>query len=166
MKQAELYAGYMAGRLAAIYLRPAARTPVKEAASAEAVAGCGLSGDHAGGGSRQVSLMSREAWADVCADLGDPQIEPRGRRANLLVEGVDLPGSIGGRIAIGPGCVIAVVAELAPCRLMDDFRPGLQNALKPACRGGVYGRVVRGGALRVGDEVKIVTGSEQKELFA
>ncbi len=112
-----------------------------------------------------MSLMSREAWADGCADLGDPQLEPRGRRANLLVEGVDLPGSIGGRIAIGP-CIIDVVAELAPCRLMDDFRPGLRDALKPACRGGVYGRIVRGGALRVGDAVTIVAETEQKELFA
>ncbi len=131
----------------------------------EAVAGRGLQGDHAGGGNRQVTLMSRETWAESCADLGDPQLEPRGRRANLLVEGVHLAGSIGRRIAVGP-CVIDVVAELAPCRLMDDFRPGLRNALKPACRGGVYGRIVRGGALRVGDAVTVVAATEQKELLA
>ncbi len=155
----------MASWLVAIYLRPSARASVKETASVEAVAGRGLEGDHAGGGNRQVTLMSREAWADSCADLADPHLDPRGRRANLLVEGIDLAASIGQRIAIGP-CVIAVIAELAPCRLMDDFHPGLQDALKPACRGGVYGRIVRGGSLCVGDTVKIVFGTEQRELFA
>lgn len=155
----------MAGRLAAIYLRPAARAPVKPVASVEAVAGRGLAGDHAGGGSRQVSLMSRESWADSCADLGGAHLEPGGRRANLLVEGLPLAAGIGKRIAVGP-CLIAVVAELAPCRLMDDFRPGLRNALKPDCRGGVYGRIVRGGALRVGDAVTIVGEAEAKQSCA
>lgn len=155
----------MAGRLAAIYLRPSARAPVKRVASAEAVAGRGLAGDHAGGGRRQVSLMSREAWADSCADLGAPRLDPGGRRANLLIEGLPLAAGIGKRIAVGP-CLIAVVAELAPCRLMDDFRPGLRGALKPDCRGGVYGRIVRGGALRVGDAVTIVSETEAKQPCA
>ena len=155
----------MAGRLAAIYLRPSARAPVKRVVSAEAVAGRGLAGDHAGGGSRQVSLMSREAWADSCVDLGGPRLDPGGRRANLLIEGLPLAAGIGKRIAVGP-CLIAVVAELAPCRLMDDFRPGLRDALKPDRRGGVYGRIVRGGALRVGDAVTIVSETEAKQPCA
>lgn len=155
----------MAGRLAAIYLRPSARAPVKRVASAEAVAGRGLAGDHAGGGSRQVSLMSREAWADSCADLGAQRLDPGGRRANLLIEGLPLAAGIGKRIAVGP-CLIAVVAELAPCRLMDNFRPGLRDALKPDRRGGVYGRIVRGGALRVGDAVTIVSETEAKQPCA
>jgi hypothetical protein len=38
------------GRLLAIYLRPAARLPVQSVPRADAVAGRGLQGDHAGGG--------------------------------------------------------------------------------------------------------------------
>lgn len=147
----------MPGRLAAIHLRPSARTPAKAVASAEAATGRGLKGDHASGGNRQITLMNREAWADCCAELDAPHLEPRGRRANLLVEGIPLASSIGRQIAIGP-CLIDVIAELKPCRLMDDFQPGLQKALKPDCRGGVYGKIVRGGSLKIGNAVTIVPG--------
>jgi MOSC domain-containing protein YiiM len=39
---------------------------------------------------------------------------------------------------------------------MDEAAPGLQNALSPNHRGGVYGKIVQGGVIRVGDSVKEV----------
>jgi len=42
-----------------------------------------------------------------------------------------------------------------PCHVMEETAPGLRAALTPAWRGGVHGRVLRAGAIRVGDAVEI-----------
>ena len=66
------------GTLRAIYLRPSARTPVKSAPRAEAVAGRGLEGDHAGGGKRQVTLLDVAAWEAARQRFFDLAPEPAG----------------------------------------------------------------------------------------
>ena len=140
------------GRLLKIYLRPSSRTPVREASTARAIAGTGLEGDHAGKGKRQITLISRESWEAACAELG-VELDPGSRRANLLVEGVDLASTLrGGRITVGE-VEIEVAGETRPCGLMEDTRLGLKAALGPQCRGGVFGRVTRGGTLTPGDPV-------------
>jgi MOSC domain-containing protein YiiM len=139
------------GRVTALYLRPSARTPVRSVPEVVAVAGRGLDGDHAGGGSRQVTLLDLGAWHRACAEL-ERDLEPGLRRANVVVEGLSLVGTRGLRLAVGE-CVVEVVGETAPCRLMDDAAFGLQTALRPEGRGGVYGRIVRSGRIRVGDPV-------------
>jgi MOSC domain-containing protein YiiM len=128
-----------------------------------AFAGVGLEGDHAGGGNRQVTLLSEESWSSACDDLGKPNLDPGLRRANLVVEGIDLAKAIGKALRIGP-CQIRVVAELRPCRLMDDAEPGLQKALDPQKRGGVYGRVVEGGLIESGTAVEVVEIVEPSQV--
>ena len=136
--------------LLAIYLRPAARLAVRSVTSAEAIAGVGLEGDHTTSGKRQVSLLSREAWNEACAELGQ-DVDPIVRRANLLVEGINLPETIGHSIQIG-SIEIDIHGETRPCELLDDHgRIGLSNALRPNMRAGVYGTIRVGGQLRVGD---------------
>jgi MOSC domain-containing protein YiiM len=139
------------GAVSKIFLRPASRAPLREVASADAAVGAGLVGDHAGGGNRQVTLIGEDRWTDACRELGR-DLDPAGRRANIVVSGFPLGESIGRRIRVG-GCLIDVIAETRPCKLMDDFAPGLQQALSPDRRGGVYGRVVRGGRIDVGGSV-------------
>jgi len=141
-------------RLERIFLRPSARTPVREVERARAFPGAGLEGDHAGGGARQVTLLGAEAWEAACRELGRDELSPGGRRANLVIRGLDLGATRKRVIAIG-AVRILVVAETRPCRLMDDFAPGLQRALEPERRGGVYGRVVAGGEIAVGDPVRV-----------
>ena len=143
------------GVVSRIYLRPSSRTPVKQVRRTRAIAGRGLEGDHAGGGSRQVTLLSEEAWEVACDDLGRTDLEPGTRRANIVVRGVDLGETIGGGLRIGE-CVVKVAAETRPCRLMEDAAPGLQKALEPDRRGGVYGRILAGGEIEVGDDVFVV----------
>jgi len=143
------------GRLLRIFLRPAARAPVREVERVEARAGEGLAGDHRKGGRRQVTLLTREGWAAACADLG-VTLDPGGRRANLLVEGVDLATALGGgRVRIGP-VEVEVAGETTPCQLMDDVHPGLWSALKPEARGGVFGRLLASGTLEVGAPVEVL----------
>jgi MOSC domain-containing protein YiiM len=152
------------GRLSRIFLRPSARTPVKEVVRAIAVAGVGLEGDHAGGGNRQVTVLSEESWQAACDDLGEPGLNPGLRRANLVVAGLDLASAIGKVLRVGP-CSIRIVAETRPCRLMDDAAPGLQSVLDPDRRGGVYGRIMTGGVLDVGAPVETVEVSEPEPAF-
>lgn len=146
----------MSGTIEAIWLRPAARLPVQPVATATAVAGQGLVGDHAGGGKRQITILAREAWADACHALGR-SLDPGTRRANVMVSGVDLTASIGGVLQLGE-VRIEVLGETRPCELMDDGgRLGLQAALRPDRRGGVYGRILQGGTLRIGDACSLAS---------
>lgn len=143
------------GRVTNIYLRPSARTAVREVASAEARAGAGLEGDHARGGSRQITLIEKEAWQAALDELGRQTLPPGGRRANVVVEGFSLLAAFGRRIRVGE-CVIDIVTELAPCKLMEDVTPGLMLALSPDCRGGAYGRILTSGKIEVGAAVELL----------
>ena len=144
------------GRVTNIYLRPSSRTAVREVTVAEARAGEGLVGDHARGGNRQITLMEKQAWQAALTDLGRENLPPGGRRANVVVEGFSLEEAIGRRIQVGE-CLVDVVAELRPCKLMEDVTPGLMQALEPECRGGAYGRVVQSGRIETGAPVKLVS---------
>jgi MOSC domain-containing protein YiiM len=143
------------GRVTNIYLRPSARTPVREVESAQAHAGAGLDGDHARGGNRQITLIERESRQAALDDLGRADFPPGRRRANIVVEEFALTAAFGRRIRIGE-CVIAIVTELAPCKLMEDVTTGLMQALAPHCRGGAYGRIVTSGRIEVGAPVELL----------
>ncbi len=118
---------------------------------AELVAGRGLKGDATQGGRRQVTLLSLDRWRERTAALPGPP-DPAIRRANLLVEGVDLDHSRGRILCVGEAR-IRIFGETRPCRQMDEACPGLQAALDPAWAGGAFGEVVRGGAIAVGGPV-------------
>lgn len=147
------------GTLLAIWLRPGARVPPVAAARAQATARRGLEGDHAGTGKREVTLLSTAAWAAACRELGR-ELDPSVRRANLLVDGLDLATAIGSTIAIGD-VRIEVLGETRPCELMDDGgRTGLMRALQKDRRGGVHGRILVGGELRVGDACRVLARAD------
>lgn len=115
------------------------------------VVGQGIPGNADVGGKRQVTILDAARWAETCARLGR-EVDAAARRANLLVSGVELRGSKGRRLVIG-ACVVLVNGETAPCRRIDGDTPGIMDALKPDWAGGVYGQVVVGGSIAVGDPV-------------
>ncbi len=139
------------GRVERIWIKRARGGPMDAVPSARAVAGSGLEGNADRGGKRQVTLFSAECWADVRAELG-VDVDPRLRRANLLVSGIDFSGRRGRTLRIGD-CRILVRGETVPCRSMDETQPGLQEALRPDWRGGVYGEVLDDGVISLGDAV-------------
>ena len=141
------------GKVLRIFLRPERRKPVVEVSQAEAKVGTGLEGDHLKSGSRQITILSQEAWDETCKDLGK-KLDPIHRRANLLVEGLDLKDSKGKIITLG-AIQIKITGETTPCRLMDDEESGLKDALIPDWRGGVFGEVQVGGSITVGDEISL-----------
>ncbi len=139
------------GRVEQIWLKRVRRGPMDPRRRAVAVAGRGLDGNANQGGKRQVTVISADAWRAVERELGGA-VDPVLRRANLLVSGVELAGSRGRLLRVG-GCRLLIHGELRPCRQMEESRGGLQAALSRDWRGGVYGEVVEGGELAVGDEV-------------
>lgn len=135
-----------------------ARAPVKRGALlpiSEAVIGVanGVAGDARGvRAGRQVTVVFRESWEAACRDLG-VELPWTTRRANLLVEGVPVPRE-GRRLVIGDA-VLEVTQETQPCQVMEAAHRGLRAALTPEWRGGVCCRVLKGGAIRIGDRVDV-----------
>jgi MOSC domain-containing protein YiiM len=119
----------------------------------------GVAGDYRGGlkgkpYKRQVTLIERGDWDAAMAEIGRA-IDWQERRANLLVDGVDLPQVPGARIRIGGDVVLEVTVEDDACTRMEAIAPGLEAALTPDWRGGACTKVIHGGSIAVGDEIRI-----------
>ncbi|HEX2081616.1 MAG TPA: MOSC domain-containing protein [Longimicrobium sp.] len=145
------------GELAAIWIKRVKRGPMDPVDAGTLVAGRGLVGNADQGRRRQVTLIEEEAWRAVMEELG-AGVHPSSRRANLMLRGIRLPHTRGRVLRIG-GCRLQVGGELTPCKLMDDVLPGLQAALRPDWRGGVFAAVLDDGDIRVGDPVRWEEGS-------
>lgn len=102
---------------------------------------------------RQVSLLEAGDWASAQAEVGH-NILWQERRANLLVEGLDLPQRSGVRIRVGTA-LLETTVETDPCERMEALAAGLRAALTPDWRGGVCAMVVEEGAIAVGDTIRI-----------
>jgi MOSC domain-containing protein YiiM len=149
-----------AGVLAGIARHAMAKGPMEVLDTAVIGLDFGVEGDFrgrrkpGGTGKRQVTLMERGDWEAATAELGiaPPWWE---RRCNLLVEGFDLPQRAGARLRIGADVVLEVTVEDDPCTRMDQVAPGLMAALVPDWRGGACARVLAGGTIVVGDQIRI-----------
>ena len=142
------------GTLQGIAVREASRAPMKEQQQVEVTITHGIVEDYRGTGLRQVTLLDAGQWRQVVAEMG-LDLPWHTRRANLLIDGIDLQAAVGHRIQIGE-CRFAIGGETTPCPRMDELKPGLRRTLTPEMRGGVWGKVLRGGQLRVGDSVHVL----------
>ena len=143
------------GKLVAIARKTAHRAPMEELGLVEVTQATGVAGDYRRGvpRKRQVTLLSAEVWAQVCAELG-AELAWTTRRANLLVSGVELPRRAGDRITVGD-LALEVCMETDPCERMDEQHQGLRAALTPDWRGGVACKVLSDVTIRVGDPVAV-----------
>jgi len=136
------------GRLEAIWVKRSHSGSMDPVESAVLAKGQGIVGNADQGGWRQVTLLSSEQWAKAVGRDVSPQI----RRANLLVSGINLYESRNWKVKIA-GNEMLVRGETKPCKLMDELKPGLQEALRPNWGGGAYAQVLSDGEIKVGDEV-------------
>jgi MOSC domain-containing protein YiiM len=148
------------GRLEKIWIKRFHRGPMDERDAAVLHAGRGLEGNANQGGKRQVTLIERERWAEAADQVRvgredglERALDPALRRANLMVSGISLEKSRDRVLRVG-ACRLRVNGETTPCERMEEACTGLQEALRPSWRGGVFAEVLDGGAIRVGDSVE------------
>lgn len=150
------------GRLTWIGLRSSRRGAVESVAEVTAVAGLGLEGDHRASNrkidpraKRQVTLIQSEHLPVVGAIAGT-DVEPGDLRRNLVVEGVNLASLHRRRFAIGE-VELEATGPCHPCSRMEDtIGPGGFQAMRG--HGGITARILTGGTLAVGDEVRVLPG--------
>jgi len=143
------------GEIVAIWIKRFKHGPMDPVTEAEAVEGGGLKNNANQGGKRQVTIIDESRWREVQEELG-MDVDPRTRRANLMLRGIDLERTHGRLLRIGD-CVVRIYGETRPCEQMEEAQAGLRQALAPRWRGGAFAEIVDGGTIRVGDAAEWVT---------
>ena len=141
----------MSGRVEALWTKRAHRGVMDQRTEATFVAGKGMDGNTCRSSTRQVTIISREQWQEMMAELG-ASVDPSARRANLMVSGVELEGSRDRTLRVG-AVRIRIRGETRPCERMDEALPGLREAMGGRWRGGVFGMVLDDGIVTAGDAV-------------
>ena len=138
------------GRIERIFIKRAKRGPMDPTERATLVAGRGIRGNSNQGGTRQVTLISAERWAELMRSVR-ANLDPSARRANFVLSGIDLERS-SGRVLRAGECRLLIRGETRPCERMEEALPGLQKAMRDRWAGGAFAQVVTGGDVTVGDE--------------
>jgi MOSC domain-containing protein YiiM len=135
-----------------LWCRPVEGGPPESRDALELKTEGGVVGDHTYGGKRHVTLIFEDDWAAGCAELGR-EVDPSGRRANVMLSGGNGQRLVGNTIQVGD-VRIEVKSITAPCPIMEKAAVGLMDALKPDGRAGVWGMVLDDGTLRPGDQLQ------------
>lgn len=146
-----------AGKVEWIGVRPARRHPLVVCEEVVVTPEGGLVGDHYSGdsGKRQVTLIQAEHLEAVASFLGRPAVDPALTRRNIVVRGLNLLALQGRRFRIG-SAVLEATGLCHPCARMEEYLgPGGYNAMRG--HGGLTARVVKGGVIRRGNEVALLT---------
>lgn len=143
--------------ISAIFIAESAGEPRRSLERAELVAGRGIVGDRYANGT---GYWSDPRWPDQELTLVEGELEdaldlpPGALRRNLVTRGVVLDDLIGRQFTIGE-TLLEGVRPCDPCMHIEALtRPGLFAQL--AGRGGLRARILRGGTIAAGDEIRVV----------
>lgn len=144
------------GTVTWIGIRPERHALLQPLEIVEALADRRLAGDHyqgKPGSKRQVTLVQAEHITAVASMLHRTAIDPGLLRRNLVVQGINLLA-----LKDRPFWAGEVLLELTglchPCSRMEkNLGPGGYNAMRG--HGGITARILQGGWIRVGDEVRL-----------
>jgi len=154
----------MTGEIVNIWIKRAHRGVMDPVESAEAIAGRGLLGNADQGRRRQITIIDEAAWREAAAETGH-DVDPSRRRANVMLRGIPLANSRGKLLRLG-GCLVRILGETRPCERMEEAQAGLRKALSPNWRAGVFGEIVEGSTVHVGDCAELVEAEvEQAAMF-
>ena len=139
------------GKILAVCVSPEKGKAKKNVKKAEFVAGHGLKDDaHAGSWHRQVSLISHQKIEDF--KKRGANVEDGAFGENLIVDGIDFR-SLPVGTTLECGDVILEMTQIGKeCHSHCAIYKTVGDCIMP--REGVFARVVRGGIISVGDEMK------------
>ena len=145
------------GTLRWIGLRTARRAAMTMPTRAVAVVERGLEGDHridkTPGSGRQVTLISAEFIAQTAHFLGRDEIDPALLRRNLVISGINLHALRHQQFTIGEA-LFEAGAWCHPCSRMEEAL-GKGGVAAMLGHGGLCCRILRGGTIAIGDEVRV-----------
>jgi MOSC domain-containing protein YiiM len=143
------------GKVEWIGIRPVRREPVQEVETITVSEKKGIVGDHYSGqsGNRHVTLIQAEHLPVVAALTGRDTLDPALVRRNIVVSGLNLLALKDKQIQLGD-VVLQITGQCHPCSKMETaLGPGGYNAMRG--HGGMTAKVIKGGAIRVGDSVVV-----------
>ncbi|MEO1263646.1 MAG: MOSC domain-containing protein [Bacteroidota bacterium] len=143
------------GKVEWISIRPERRGTVQSVEEVEVNTAEGLVGDHYKGssGKRQVTLIQKE-HLDAVAGILKKDIDPALTRRNIVISGINLLAFKEQQFQIGD-VVLEMTGLCHPCsRMEENFGPGGYNAMRG--HGGITTKVIKGGNIKIGDEVKLI----------
>ena len=156
------------GKLEWIGLRTARKSPLKEVPSVLAIATRGLEGDHrvdkTPGSGRQVTLISQEFINQTAHFLGVDPIDPATLRRNLVVSGINLHALRYQRFTIGDS-LFEASALCHPCSRMEAAL-GKGGVAAMLGHGGLCCKILKGGVITIGDEVRVEVPELTQDMFA
>jgi len=149
------------GRVEWIGLSPEVRGELRAVTEATLLVDHGLEGDHhskhRAGGKRQVTIIQQEHFAAVAGFLHREPPSPGLLRRNLVVSGINLLALKDKQFTIGD-CRLEYSGPCDPCsRMEENLGPGGFNAMRG--HGGITAKVITGGVIRIGDEVRAIIPS-------
>jgi len=143
------------GQLDWIGLRPERKVEMLVVDQVEAIAEMGLAGDRrckgTAGSARQVTLINREHIDVVAKLLGLESVDPADLRRNLVVSGINMMALRHQRFCIDE-VEFEASAQCHPCLRMEQAL-GKGAVAAMLGHGGVCAKIIKGGVIRVGDEV-------------
>lgn len=142
------------GSITNLYIARVKETSSDPVDQVTAISGKGLEGDRSckEGNMRQVLFMDNET-------LDRLELKPGQIKENITTSGLDLSNVAAGQVFfIGEGTsgepvTMEIVGPCEPCHKMDAIRPGLRKTLDG--QRGILAIVLNGGAIKVGDTVRI-----------
>lgn len=143
------------GKVEWMSIRPEKRGAVKIMEQVSVSEKEGLVGDHYSGqsGKRQVTLIQKE-HLDTVASILKKEIDPGLTRRNIVVSGINLLAFKDLIFRVGE-VSLQMTGLCHPCTRMEkNFGPGGYNAMRG--HGGITAKVIKGGNIKIGDEVRLV----------
>lgn len=149
------------GKVLAVCTSPAKGTPKQNVQEGNFIQDFGIEGDaHAGKWHRQVSLLSYNKIEEF--RKRGAEVEDGAFGENLVVEGIDFRAlPVGTRL----GCsdVVLEITQIGKeCHHGCQIFQKMGDCIMP--REGVFARVIRGGTIRTGDDMKVEQNDEKQSF--
>ena len=110
---------------------------------------------HAGNWHRQVSLLAKED-SDLMQKINGEDYAPGAFAENILTEGIGLTSlPVGSILDVGDGVRLEISQKGKTCHDGCEIKKKTGDCIMPRC--GIFTKVLEGGRIKPGDEIKIVS---------